>query len=108
MLDLVGHTPLVWLRRLTDARVAAKLEAFNPGGSVKDRIGLAMIEAAEASGELQARHDHHRADQRQYGHCPCLGCGHQGLPAHTDHARGDDARAAHAAAGAGGNCYFNR
>ena len=51
--DLVGHTPLVWLRRLTDARVAAKLEAFNPGGSVKDRIGLAMIESAEASGALK-------------------------------------------------------
>jgi cysteine synthase A len=51
--NLVGHTPLVWLRRLTDARIAAKLEACNPGGSVKDRIGLAMIEAAEASGELR-------------------------------------------------------
>jgi cysteine synthase A len=51
--DLVGRTPLVWLRRLTDARVAAKLEAFNPGGSVKDRIGLAMIETAEARGELR-------------------------------------------------------
>ncbi len=51
--DLVGRTPLVWLRRLSDARLAAKLEAFNPGGSVKDRIGLAMIEAAEASGELK-------------------------------------------------------
>ena len=51
--DLVGHTPLVWLRRLTDARVAAKIEAFNPGGSVKDRIGLAMIEAAEADGRLR-------------------------------------------------------
>jgi len=51
--DLVGGTPLVWLRRLTHARMAAKLEAFNPGGSVKDRIGLAMIEAAEASGELK-------------------------------------------------------
>ena len=52
--DLVGLTPLVWLRRLTDARVAAKIEAFNPGGSVKDRIGLAMIEAAEADGRLRA------------------------------------------------------
>jgi cysteine synthase len=51
--DLVGRTPLVWLRRLSDARLAAKLEACNPGGSVKDRIGLAMIEAAEASGELK-------------------------------------------------------
>ena len=52
--DLVGNTPLVWLRRLTHARVAAKIEAFNPGGSVKDRIGLAMIEAAEADGRLRA------------------------------------------------------
>ncbi|MBN2106211.1 MAG: cysteine synthase A [Deltaproteobacteria bacterium] len=53
LMDLIGHTPLVWLRRLTNARVAAKLEACNPGGSVKDRIGLAMIECAEASGELK-------------------------------------------------------
>ena len=53
MLDLVGHTPLVWLRRITAARLAAKLEAFNPGGSVKDRIGLAMIEDAEKRGELK-------------------------------------------------------
>ncbi len=51
--DLVGRTPLVWLRRLTDDRVAAKLEVFNPGGSVKDRIGLAMIETAESRGELR-------------------------------------------------------
>lgn len=52
MIDLVGHTPMVWLRRLTSARVAAKLEAFNPGGSVKDRIGLSMIDDAEKQGIL--------------------------------------------------------
>lgn len=52
MIDLVGRTPMVWLRRLTTARVAAKLEAFNPGGSVKDRIGLSMIEDAEKRGLL--------------------------------------------------------
>jgi len=52
MIDLVGSTPLVWLRRLTTARVAAKLEAFNPGGSVKDRIGLSMIDDAEKRGIL--------------------------------------------------------
>ena len=52
MMDLVGRTPMVWLRRLTTALVAAKLEAFNPGGSVKDRIGLSMINDAEKQGTL--------------------------------------------------------
>ena len=47
MTDLVGRTPLVWLSRITTARVAGKLESFNPGGSIKDRIGLSMIEDAE-------------------------------------------------------------
>ena len=54
--DLVGRTPLVKLNRMTDsedADVYVKLEYFNPGSSVKDRIALAMIEAAEKSGELQ-------------------------------------------------------
>ena len=55
--DLVGHTPLVKLNSVTQgvtrATVLAKIEYFNPGGSVKDRIALKMIEAAEASGALQ-------------------------------------------------------
>jgi cysteine synthase len=53
--ELVGHTPLVRINRLTKglgAIVAAKLEFFNPCGSVKDRIGVAMIEAAEREGLL--------------------------------------------------------
>ena len=52
----IGDTPLVALGRLgdgLDAEIVAKLEYLNPGGSVKDRIGLAMIEAAEESGELE-------------------------------------------------------
>lgn len=56
VLDLVGNTPLVRLNRLPageSAEIWAKLERFNPGGSVKDRIGKAMIEAAEASGQLK-------------------------------------------------------
>ncbi len=50
----IGNTPLVRVRRLikSDATVLAKLEFFNPLSSVKDRIGLAMIEAAEKSGQL--------------------------------------------------------
>jgi cysteine synthase A len=55
---LVGGTPIVRLTRLVDraadgAEVYAKIESFNPGGSVKDRIGVAMIEAAEAGGLIE-------------------------------------------------------
>ena len=62
LLDLIGHTPLLRLSRTLDAplgqgeegpMVLAKVEYLNPGGSVKDRIATRMIEAAEASGELQ-------------------------------------------------------
>ena len=51
--ELIGRTPLLRLNRLSDetgAEVLGKLESFNPGGSVKDRIGLAMVEAAERDG----------------------------------------------------------
>ncbi|ANU09302.1 cysteine synthase A [Planococcus antarcticus DSM 14505] len=54
--ELIGQTPIVKLNRLTgpeDADVYLKLEYFNPGSSVKDRIALAMIEAAEKSGNLK-------------------------------------------------------
>ncbi|HXR70517.1 cystathionine beta-synthase [Actinocrinis sp.] len=57
VIDLVGNTPLVKLNSVTHglaATVLAKVEYVNPGGSVKDRIALRMIEAAEASGELKA------------------------------------------------------
>lgn len=54
--ELIGKTPLVELKRLADdqsARLFAKVEFFNPGGSVKDRICLSMIEEGERSGQLQ-------------------------------------------------------
>ena len=55
VLELVGNTPLVELTRLSPegVRLFAKLEGQNPTGSIKDRIALAMVEAAEASGELE-------------------------------------------------------
>jgi cysteine synthase len=56
LLSLVGNTPLVELKRLTpkaSVRIYAKLEGQNPTGSIKDRVAKAMIDAAEASGELQ-------------------------------------------------------
>jgi cystathionine beta-synthase len=61
LIDLVGNTPLVRLRKVTRGlpgagagpAVLAKIEYFNPGGSVKDRIALRMVEAAERSGELK-------------------------------------------------------
>ena len=54
LLELVGNTPIVELAPVGDVRIYAKLEGQNPTGSIKDRIAKAMIEAAEAAGELQA------------------------------------------------------
>lgn len=53
--ELIGRTPLVRVNRLNDgnAEIIVKLESANPGGSVKDRVGLAMIEEAEKSGALR-------------------------------------------------------
>src|ERR687883_1007093 len=56
ILELIGHTPLVKLNRLTEglrATVLAKMESLNPGYSVKDRIGISMVEAAEREGTLK-------------------------------------------------------
>ena len=56
LIDLVGNTPLLRLSRVTDGAkplILAKLEYLNPGGSVKDRIALKMIEAAELEGKIK-------------------------------------------------------
>ena len=89
----VGNTPLVRLRRICkgcSAEVLVKLESFNPLSSVKDRIGVAMIEDAEKRGQLKEGSVLDRAHQRQYGYrsgvCRCIA----GLPAHSDHARYDE------------------
>src|SRR5207253_1264678 len=56
ILEVIGHTPMVRLNRVARgirATMLAKLEYLNPGGSVKDRIGIAMLEAAEKAGEIR-------------------------------------------------------
>ena len=55
ILETVGHTPVVRINRLgpTGVNLYVKVEAFNPLGSVKDRLALGVIEAAEKSGELK-------------------------------------------------------
>ena len=56
ILELIGWTPLVKLNKLAKGLrplILAKMESHNPGGSVKDRIGIAMIDRAERSGELR-------------------------------------------------------
>src|SRR5262245_34228322 len=56
LVELIGNTPLVQLHRVVPAdggEVWVKCEHYNPGGSVKDRVALAMIEAAEAAGRIE-------------------------------------------------------
>src|SRR3989339_1281653 len=56
MTELVGNTPMVWLNKMADnckAKIAAKLEFFNPAGSIKDRIGVSMVLTAEKEGKLK-------------------------------------------------------
>ncbi len=56
ILETIGNTPLVHLSRIgkgCHAEIVAKVESFNPGGSVKDRIGICMIEQAEREGKLK-------------------------------------------------------
>ena len=74
ILETIGHTPLVRINRLTrgviKGTVLAKIETFNPGNSIKDRMAVRMIEDAERAGLLQARRDHHRGHVGQHRHGP--------------------------------------
>ena len=82
VLHTIGNTPHIRINRLfgTSHSVYVKSERANPGGSIKDRIALSMVEAAEASGALQARRDDRRADLRQHRRRPGDGRRGQGLP----------------------------
>ena len=94
--DAIGNTPLVALRRLTEglgAEVVAKLEYLNPGGSVKDRIGVAMLDAAERDGAIGPGGRDRRADERQHRHRPGARLRRPRLRADPDPARGNEPRA---------------
>ena len=80
--DYVGRTPVLELTRMAPpgVRLFGKLESFNPGGSVKDRIGVAMIEAAEADGLIEpGPHDDRRGDLGKYRDRARLRLRRQGL-----------------------------
>ena len=96
ILETIGNTPHIRINRLFGdrAEVWMKSERANPGGSIKDRIALAMIEDAERSGQAEARRHDHRADLGQYRHRPGHGGGGQGLQADPRHARKHEHRAA--------------
>ena len=95
ILETIGNTPHVRINRLFDKKVEVwlKLERANPGGSIKDRIGLAMIEDAERRGVLGTDSVDHRAHLGQHRHRPRHGRGGEGLQAHPRHARIDVDRA---------------
>ena len=95
VLHTIGNTPHIRINRLfgTTHNVYVKSERANPGGSIKDRIALAMIEAAEAVGRAPARRHDHRADLGQHRRRPGDGGRGQGLQAGPGDARQHERRA---------------
>ena len=92
VLELIGNTPMVELTRLDTGpcRLFVKLESQNPGGSIKDRIALSMIEAAERDGQLDAGRHHRRGDRRQHRPRPGAGRPRKGLPTPARRPRQDE------------------
>ena len=101
ILELIGNTPLVRLSRIAPTDCAAvwgKCEMLNPGGSVKDRIALAMVEAAEREGRNPSRSEHAgRADLGQHRHRARARQRGQGLSTDPHDAREHEPRAAKSA-----------
>ena len=96
ILGTVGNTPVVRINRLAPPGVNlfVKIEAFNPLGSVKDRLALGRDRGGREVRRAQAGPDRHRGDQRQHRHRPCHGLRRQGLSAGGDHGGAVQRRAA--------------
>ena len=92
VLEMIGNTPLMAVRRIDTGpcELFLKLENQNPGGSIKDRVGLYLIEAAERDGALKPGGDAHRGDRRQHRAGTRAGGGAEGLPAAARHPRQDE------------------
>ena len=85
ILDLIGNTPLL---RLNGESIYGKAEFLNPGGSVKDRVALAMIEGAERDGKLKPDSiNHRRTNLGKHRHRTGPGRPAQRLPGQNRHAR---------------------
>ena len=87
VLQAIGNTPVVRLRKLVTAGMAdvlVKLEYYNPTGSYKDRMALAMIEGAEARGELRAGNARGGVDGREHGIVAGDGVRDQGVSVYAD------------------------
>ena len=93
-LALIGDTPMIELTSLDfgPCRVFAKLESQNPTGSIKDRIAMSMIDAAERSGALKPGGADHRGDRRQYRAGAGAGCGPARLSSDACHTGQDEPR----------------
>ena len=100
ILDTIGNTPLVRLNKLAPegVNVYVKIEAFNPMGSVKDRMARAVIERGGANRRVAARADGHRGHERQHRHRPRDGVCTERLSARRHDGRELQRRAAQAAA----------
>lgn len=90
--ELIGHTPLLALHRWAKqqqlvAEIVAKVEYFNPGGSVKDRVALSMITDAEEKRLVKAWRPHHRTNQWKYRCRISLGCFGKRIQINSDYAR---------------------
>ena len=83
ILGTVGNTPIVRIGKLAPpgTNLFVKIEAFNPLGSVKDRLALGVIEDAERIGKAQAGTNGHRGNERQHRDRPRHGVRPKGLPA---------------------------